>query len=44
MRKAVASGRYYREVFVGAPVDGNMLEGFVDLMVEEQDGLTVWDY
>lgn len=44
MRKAVASGRYYWKVFVGTPVNGTMLEGSVDLLVEEQDGLNIWAY
>ena len=44
VRRAVASGRYYREVFVGAPVDGALLEGFIDLLFEEDGGLVIVDY
>jgi len=44
VRRAVASGRYYREVFVSAPVDGVLLEGFIDLLFEEDDGLVIVDY
>ena len=32
--RAVASGRYYREVFVSAPVEGVLVEGFIDLLLK----------
>jgi ATP-dependent helicase/nuclease subunit A len=41
---AVASGRYWREVPVGAPVGDVVLEGFIDLLYEAADGLVVVDY
>ena len=45
VREAVASqGRYWREVYVGAPVEGVTLEGFIDLLYEGPDGLVVVDY
>jgi ATP-dependent helicase/nuclease subunit A len=44
VRRAVASGRYYREVFVSAPVDGVLLEGFIDLLFEDDKGLVIVDY
>lgn len=44
VRRAVASGRYYREVFVSAPVEGVLVEGFIDLLFEEDDGLVIVDY
>ncbi len=37
-------GRYWREIYVGAPVEGRVLEGFVDLLLEGPDGLEVVDY
>jgi ATP-dependent helicase/nuclease subunit A len=40
-----ADRRHWREVYVAAPVgDGGVLEGFVDLLVEDDDGLVVVDY
>jgi ATP-dependent helicase/nuclease subunit A len=44
VKRAVASGRYYREVFVSAPVESGLVEGFVDLMFEEAGGLVIADY
>ena len=44
VRDAVAGGRYWRELYVGAPVGDRVLEGFVDLLVDEGDGLAVVDY
>jgi ATP-dependent exoDNAse (exonuclease V) beta subunit len=44
VRAAVASGRYWREVYVGVPLGGRVLEGFIDLLVETPDGLVVIDY
>ncbi|MGH9048541.1 MAG: UvrD-helicase domain-containing protein [Acidimicrobiia bacterium] len=41
---AVAGGRFWREVPVGAPVDGVTVEGFVDLLVDTPAGLVVVDY
>ena len=50
VREAVASGRYWREVYVAAPIaddDGRevLLEGFIDLIYQTVDGdLVVVDY
>ncbi len=44
VRGAVASGRYWREVYVGAPVAGVLVEGIVDLLVQHGNGLQVVDY
>jgi len=44
VRRALASGRYYREVFVSAPVNGVLIEGFIDLLFEEDGGLVIVDY
>ena len=43
IRRAVSSGRYWREVPVGAALDGVTLEGFIDLLYES-DGLAIVDY
>jgi len=44
VRRAVASGRYYREVFVSAPVEDVLVEGFIDLLFEDDAGLVIVDY
>ena len=44
VRDAVATGRYWRELYVGTPVGSRTLEGFIDLLVEGPDGLVVVDY
>ncbi len=44
VKRAVASGSYHREVFVGLPVSDTVLEGFIDLLFEEQDGVVIVDY
>jgi ATP-dependent exoDNAse (exonuclease V) beta subunit len=45
VRDAIEHGRrWWREVPVAAEVDGMLLEGFVDLLVETDDGLAVVDY
>ncbi len=44
VRAAVASGRYWREVYVGAAVDGVLVEGFIDLLYEEPNGYVIVDY
>jgi ATP-dependent helicase/nuclease subunit A len=44
VRRAVASGKYYREVFVSVPVESGLVEGFVDLLFEENGGLVIADY
>ena len=44
VRRAIASGRYYRGVFVSAPVEDVLLEGFIDLLFEDDAGLVIVDY
>ncbi|MEX0785539.1 MAG: UvrD-helicase domain-containing protein [Dehalococcoidia bacterium] len=44
VRQAVGGGRYWRELFVSAHVDGATVEGFVDLLYETPGGLVVVDY
>ncbi len=45
VRAAVASDRYWREVFVAVPIGDRVLEGFIDLLYEtEAGGLIVVDY
>jgi ATP-dependent helicase/nuclease subunit A len=45
VEEAVATGRYWREVFLAAPVEGRVLEGFIDLLYENANGeLAVVDY
>jgi ATP-dependent helicase/nuclease subunit A len=44
VRTAAESGRYWRELYVGTPFGTRVLEGFVDLLVEDPEGLSVVDY
>jgi ATP-dependent helicase/nuclease subunit A len=44
LREAVAGDRYWRELYVAAPVEGMTLEGFIDLLYETSEGLVVVDY
>ena len=44
VRRAVASGRLWREVPVATPIGNGFLHGFIDLMFEEPDGLVIVDY
>ena len=44
VKRAVASGRYWREVPVAAPIGSGSLQGFIDLLFEEPDGMVVVDY
>jgi len=41
---AVASGRYWRELYVGVEIAGVLVEGFIDLLYESPEGLVVVDY
>jgi ATP-dependent exoDNAse (exonuclease V) beta subunit len=41
---AGASGRHWRELFVAVPVSDGVLEGFVDLVLEDDGALVVVDY
>jgi ATP-dependent helicase/nuclease subunit A len=44
VRDAVASGRYWRELYVSSLVGDTLVEGFIDLLYESPDGLIVVDY
>ena len=44
VKRAVASGRLWREVPVAVGMGGGSLHGFIDLLFEEHDGLVVVDY
>ena len=44
VRRAVESGRFWREVPVGVPIAGGSLQGFIDLLFEGPDGLVIVDY
>ena len=44
VRRAVVSGRLWREVPVAAATGDGSLHGFIDLLFEERDGLVVVDY
>jgi len=44
VRRAVASGRLWREVPVGAPSGGQVLEGFIDLLFQTSEGYEIVDY
>jgi ATP-dependent exoDNAse (exonuclease V) beta subunit len=44
VQRAVGGGKYWREVYVGVPVGGRVLEGFIDLLFETPEGLVVVDY
>jgi ATP-dependent helicase/nuclease subunit A len=44
VQAAVASGKFWRELYVGASIDGVLVEGFIDLLYESADGLVLVDY
>ena len=44
VKQAVATGRYHREVYVAAPEGPVLVEGFIDLVFETEEGLVVVDY
>lgn len=44
VRRAVASSQYYREVFVSAPLGEEHIEGFIDLLFEENGSFVIVDY
>ena len=44
VKRAVASGRLWREVPVAVGMGGGSLHGFIDLLFEEDEGLVVVDY
>jgi ATP-dependent helicase/nuclease subunit A len=42
--KSAAQRRHWREVYVGVPYETGVLEGYIDLLYEDDDGLVVVDY
>ena len=44
VRRALAGGRFWREVPLGGSLEGHLLEGFADLLYEEDGALRVVDY
>jgi len=44
VRRAVASVRMWREVPIGAPAEGTVLEGFIDLLFQTDQGYEIVDY
>jgi len=44
VKRAVASGRYWRELFISLPYRGRQIEGFIDLLFEEGGKLVIADY
>ena len=44
VRRAVSSGRYWREAHFAATVGEGVLEGFIDLLFEEDGELVIVDY
>ena len=44
VRRALGSGRYWREVPVAVPVGEGSIQGFIDLLFEEDGELVVVDY
>ena len=38
------SAKYYREVFVSAPLGDRVVEGFIDLLIDGPNGITIVDY
>ena len=39
-----ARRKHWREVYVGVPYGDGVLEGFIDLLYEDDDGLVIVDY
>ena len=44
VKRAVSATRHWREMPVSAPMEEGLLEGFLDLVFEEDDGLVIVDY
>ena len=42
--RSAAQSRYFREVYVGVPDGDRVLEGFIDLLYEDGDGVAIVDY
>ena len=41
---AAGQANYYREVFVSAPLNGRLVEGFIDLLIDGPGGMVMVDY
>ena len=44
VKRALESGRWWRETPVAGPVGDGIVDGFIDLLFEEDDGLVIVDY
>ena len=44
VQRALASGRWWREAPVAGPIGDGIVEGFIDLLFEEDDGFVIVDY
>lgn len=44
VKRALESGRWWRETPVAGPVEDGIVEGFIDLLFEEDDGFVIVDY
>ena len=44
VKRALDSGRWWRETPVAGPVGDGIVEGFIDLLFEEEDGFVIVDY
>ncbi len=42
--REAAAATHWREIFVAAPVEGRLLEGYIDLLYDRGDGLVVVDH
>ena len=44
VQQATGVANFYREVFVSAQLDGQLIEGFIDLLIDGPAGMVVIDY
>ena len=44
VQAALASGKVWREMYVGGEIEGILVEGFIDMLYESPDGLVIVDY
>ena len=44
VRRAISSGNYWREAHIAAPIGEGVLEGFIDLLFEEDGEFVIVDY
>jgi len=42
--KAASAGQFWRELWVAAPIEDHLIEGYVDLLYREPDGLVIVDW